>query len=425
MMLKWRKVIRQGVLLPLNAKGRPSNNGPLETNTNMAPRLRLHKESRPSGMWRRIDISNFRSIEHASITLAPFTVIVGPNGSGKSNFADALVFARDVALDASAAVSSRGGIAGVRRWRRTKPTDVTIDVRAARTIAALDRTYVRHLFRIHSGRQGDWSFSKETIEVMEDHTPKESLQRKGSTITGSNALPAAPATTASVMLAAKQFKQFAPTAALRNVRRYRLSPDAMRQPQLSVEETRLRENGDNIAASIQSIRAAGNIKDITQPMAKIVPGLEDIYVDQVGRYIALKFKQSQEEDAVAEFNATEMSEGALRALGIIVAAHQMTSDELLIIEEPEVSIHIGAANLLFDLLKGASARGAVLVTTHSADLLDAARDEEILVCEYKEGSTHIGPLSKAQREVVKQGLFSVAELMRSEPLRIEKGHEKG
>jgi type I restriction enzyme M protein len=97
----------------------------------------------------------------------------------------------------------------------------------------------------------------------------------------------------------------------------------------------------------------------------------------------------------------------------------MVRDELLLIEEPEVAVHVGAANLLFEILKEASSRGAVLLTTHSADLLDAARDEEILVCEHSSGSTKIGPLSSVQRRIVREGLFSIAELMRSEPLRIE------
>src|SRR3712207_7511297 len=114
-----------------------------------------------------------------------------------------------------------------------------------------------------------------------------------------------------------------------------------------------------------------------------------------------------------------MSEGAIRALGILVAAQQMSRDELLLLEEPEVSIHPGAAAVLFEFLKQASRRGAVLLTTHSAELLDAAKDEEILVCDYREGVTHIGPMEKEQRRLVKEGLLSAAELMRSEPLRIE------
>jgi predicted ATPase len=394
MMLKWRKKL-------------------------LNPQLRISKE-RNRGMWRRIEIANYRSIEHAEIVLAPFTLVVGPNGSGKSNFSDALVFARDVAFDAAAAVSSRGGISGVRRWRPSKPTDVSVDVRASTTKSGLSRTFARHSFKIHSGRKGNWTFSKERIEVVDAGVVKAFVDRDRTSVNGHPAEVSLPSATASAMLSARQFRPFAAsTSPLRNVRRYRLNPDSMRQPQVSSQEIRLAETGENIAAAIQSIHAAGEMRAIVEPMSKIVPGLTDISVEQVGRYLALKFRQMQEEGAFAEFNASEMSEGALRALGIIVATHQMQRDELLVIEEPEVSIHVGAANLLFDLLKEASERGAVLLTTHSADLLDAARDEEILVCDYRDGATVIGPLARSQRELVRAGLFSVSELMRSEPLRIE------
>jgi type I restriction enzyme M protein len=396
MILKWREILLQ-------------------------PQLRLSfRENRTKGMWRRIEIRNFRSIEQAKVDLAPFTVVVGPNGSGKSNFIDAVVFARDVAFDASTAISNRGGIVGVRRWRPSKPTDVTVDVRASASKVGLDRAYVRHHFKIHSGRKGEWSFSNERIEVVENGVTVAHLTRKSNSITGKPLVPASPDVSSSAMVTARQLRQFSRVSALHNVRRYRLNTEAMRQPQISSEETRLRESGDNIAAAIRAIRSEGKIAKIVEPMTKIVPGLQDIYVDQVGRYLALKFRQAQEdENAVADFNATEMSEGALRALGIIVATRQMVRDELLLIEEPEVAVHVGAANLLFEILKEASSRGAVLLTTHSADLLDAARDEEILVCEHSSGSTQIGPLSSVQRQIVREGLFSVAELMRSEPLRIE------
>jgi type I restriction enzyme M protein len=371
-------------------------------------------------MWRRIEIANFRSIEHADVVLAPFTLVVGPNGSGKSNFADALVFARDIGFDASAAISSRGGISGVRRWRPYKPTDVSIDIRSAPSRTALDRTFSRHLLKIHSGRKGDWSFSKERIEIFDSSAIKAYVERTRTTVTSQPMDVPVPGPTASVMLSARQFRPFSSaTSPIRNVRRYRLNPDSMRQPQLSSQENRLAETGENIAAAIQSIHSTGGMQAIVDPMAKIVPGLQDVSVEQVGRFLALRFSQMQGEGALAEFNATEMSEGALRALGIIVATYQMERDELLIIEEPEVSIHVGAATLLFDILKEASGRGAVLLTTHSADLLDAAKDEEILVCDYTDGATRIGPLSSAQRQLVREGLFSVAELMRSEPLRIE------
>ena len=61
----------------------------------------------------------------------------------------------------------------------------------------------------------------------------------------------------------------------------------------------------------------------------------------------------------------------------------------------------------------------MIVTTHSPELLDRAKDDEILVCEHVDGVTKIGPLAAAQRALVREGLFSVGEIMRSEDLRRE------
>lgn len=376
-----------------------------------APKARVAKRApkksaaRQGGMWRRIEIRNYRSIEHVSVELPPFAVVVGPNGSGKSNFVDALVFARDIATNASDAIKERGGIFGVRRWR-PKSTDVFIDVRASNSKIGLDSDYVRHAFRIRSDARGQFEFLEERIEVISQRE-KTSLKRTGSKF--EIQLPTQEIDfrfldkTASAILLAGQIDGFTRTAALRNVRRYRLNPAEMRRPQLGSDSRRLEENGSNIALATQAVREAGRLPELLRAMAKIVPGLRNAKVQQVDRFLTLRFVQEQEEGLTANFNATEMSEGALRALGIIVATLQMEPDELLIIEEPEVSIHTGAAALLFDVLKEASEAGAVLITTHSADLVDAARDEEILVCEYARGVTSIGPLAAEQRKVVRDG----------------------
>lgn len=387
-------------------------------------------------MWRRVELKNYRSIESVSVELAPFSVLVGANGSGKSNFADALVFARDVAWDAASAVERRGGIAALRRWRPTKPSEVTVDIRAAKGRAELDTDYVRHQFTIRSGASGKWAFRKERIEIVQRGEATFWIERAAASLTmrpsplevvrgGSNpgqtrgSIPLSPlGDTASAMVDARQFAPLSTLTPLRSVRRVRLNPEAMRLPQSATENQRLDEAGTNLGVAFRSLGRSAQ-EQILAAMQKIVPGLTGISVEPFDRFLLLKFDQRQSGGQTATFSATEMSEGALRALGILVAAQQMTADELLIIEEPEVSIHVGAAQLLFDVLKQASRRGAVLVTTHSADLLDAAHEEEILVCSYRDGVTNIGPLASAQREIVRQGLFSVAELMRSEPLRIE------
>lgn len=382
-------------------------------------------------MWRRIEIRNYRSIEYVNVDIAPFTAVVGPNGSGKSNFVDAFVFARDVANDASTAVQNRGGIVGVRRWRPSRPVDVTIDVRVSRSREELDTDFAQHGFTLSSKREGQWEFKREIVSEYIGGKANFELSRERKKIEWvtapkglSNALLSSiqnlnVSDTVSVMLFVRQLYQLRMSSSLRSVRRFRLNPDAMRQPQLATERNRLDESGSNIAMAIRFLRQSpGKWEPVRLAMRKLVPGLDDIEEGALGRYLGIRFFQ-QQADHLAEFAATEISEGAIRALGILVAAQQMIPNELLILEEPEVSIHPGAAVVLFNFLQRASKLGAVLLTTHSAELLDAAKDEEILVCDYRNGLTCVGLMETEQRNLVKEGLLSAAELMRSEPLRIE------
>lgn len=377
-------------------------------------------------MWRSIEIRNFRSLEHVKVVLAPFTVVVGPNSSGKSNFVDAFVFARDIAADASVAIQNRGGIASIRRWRPSKPVDVSIDVRVARSRDDLSQTYTRHAFTLASKKNGAWAFKREQIEVYRRASLAFSVERGGTEVTVRG--PDEEDTfelgeTVSAMFLSQQYalgSRLSDLRYLHKLQRFRLDPETMRRPQVATERIRLDESGSNLATAVQSLRTSSDKWEaVLAAMQKIIPGLTDIEEATIGRYMSLRFFQARPNDERAEFTATEMSEGAIRALGTLIASQQMGHRELMIFEEPEVSIHPGAAAVLFDALKAASRRGSVLITTHSPEFLDAANDEEIVVCDYRKGVTEVGPLDQAQRKLCREGLFSISELMRSEPLRIQ------
>lgn len=73
------------------------------------------------------------------------------------------------------------------------------------------------------------------------------------------------------------------------------------------------------------------------------------------------------------FNANSMSDGTLRALGILVALFQGgegARPSLVGIEEPEVALHPAAAAVVRDALTCASTRCQVVVTSHSPELLN-------------------------------------------------------
>jgi type I restriction enzyme M protein len=379
-------------------------------------------------MFIRLRLKNWRSIDDAEVEFAPFTVVVGRNSSGKSNLVDALRFASEIGRDAATAVSRRGGIASIRRWGPSKPFDITIEVRTANTRAALDSGFAQHECVLKSGREGAWFFEREKVVVADGDTQfavarkREELEVvvKGGKQGGKVVAPQLPDTT-SAMLWAGQFmpgRTHRTERTILPVRAIRPVPELMRQPHQPGESATLAETAANITTALGKMTEIER-GAVTTAMRRIVPGLVDVRAELAGRYATLVFTQGQGDDRRPDFAATEMSDGALRALAVVVAAQQMARGELLIVEEPEVSLHPGAADVVYDELHRASSRGAVLVTTHSPELLDRAKDDEILVCEYVDGVTRIGPLADEQRTIVRKGLFSAAELMRTEDLRRE------
>lgn len=372
-------------------------------------------------MFLRLRLKNWRSIEDAEVVLRPFTVLVGRNSTGKSNLVQALQFLHEASRDAATAVARLGGISSIRRWSKSKPFQIRLEVTAASSLEEIDTDSVRHELVLKSELAGAWKFAREDIEVLRKGRSSLRLRRENEEVEIMEgpkhfSKPLAVPGTTSAMFLARQL--FLPSSVIKSVRSIKPVPEQIREPQIPTDTPRLADNARNIASAIKAM-SPQQIREIVRAMGRVVPGLEDIRVQPVGRYLTLVFVQEHSKDQRPEFAATEMSDGALRALGVITAAVQMDRGEVLIIEEPEVNLHPGAAHVLFEVLHRAAERGLVLVTTHSPELLAQAKDEEILVCTYEEGRTHIGTLSSAQRALVREGLFSAAELMRSDELRAE------
>lgn len=381
-------------------------------------------------MWQRVSLRNYRSIEKADVVLAPFTVLVGANGSGKSNFADALLLATEISFDAQAAIKRRGGIASIRRWGIPDSEETSVTIRGADSRSDLDREFVEQFFSLLPDSGTEWRFESEWILstkggrgqllVREDEDLQELVPRFGEEQIGyvGRSLDGLVPTT-SISLFARQSKPLTPPSPSAS-RRLQLDLSKIRAPHLVSSSTELEEDGSNLAGVLRRLKAEGGVafEGVLLAMRRLVPELVDLSVFEAGQFLFVEFVQRQS-GGDARFGIREMSDGALRALGIIVAARTMPAGRCLIIEEPEVSVHPAAAAVLYEVLKEASERGSILVTTHSPEFLDAAHDEEILVCRYRDGLTRIGPLANAQREVLNEGLFSLSELIRSEPLRIE------
>ena len=183
------------------------------------------------------------------------------------------------------------------------------------------------------------------------------------------------------------------------------------------------QDGSNLTSVFKQLSSDVK-KNIEEYLAVIVPGVHKVYARKCGPKETLQFRQYVAEDKdPLIFYGNNMSDGTLHALGILVALFQgnQKAEErvtLVGIEEPEIALHPGAVAVLLDSLRDAAHRTQVIVTTHSPDLLeDKHLDvESILAVEADNGNTVIAPVDDASKSVVRDRLFTVGELLRSNQL---------
>jgi predicted ATPase len=352
---------------------------------------------------------------------------VGPNGAGKSNFLDALRFVAD-ALRTSLehALRERGGINEVRRRSGGHPNHFGL-----RLYFALSSGEVGHYaFRIGARPQGGFEVQDEECEVRAAEILGEVQYfrvHSGEVLETTQPGPAA-AIDRLYLVNASGLSAFRPVyEALSRMGFYSLNPDSIRDLQSPDAGELLARDGGNITSVLAQLERNSPSRKarIEEYLSRVVPGVHGVKVREIGPKETLEFRQQ-----VAglkdpwRFLAANMSDGTVRALGILVALFQSGNGAgprvpLVGIEEPEIALHPAAAGLLRDGLREASRSTQVIVTSHSGDLLD---DEQldagsILAVHAEGGSTHIAPLDQAGRAALLNRLYTPGELLRMDQLR--------
>jgi predicted ATPase len=206
---------------------------------------------------------------------------------------------------------------------------------------------------------------------------------------------------------------------------YNLSPERIKDLQLPDAGELLARDGSNISAVLDQIgKRRPEIKTrIEEYLARVVPGIRGVDAATIGPRETLQFRQDSAGPESWRFFAANMSDGTLRALGVLVAVFQSGDAPLAGLEEPEAGLHPAAVAVLLDALMEASAARQILVTSHSPDFLDSPNVEtdSILAVVAEAGSTYAGPLDSVGREALRKRLCTAGELLRADQLRPDRG----
>ncbi|MGR3641491.1 AAA family ATPase [Alterinioella nitratireducens] len=382
----------------------------------------------------RVKLRNYKSIASCDVRLNELSVLVGLNGAGKSNFLDAFAFISDACNNTlDAALRNRGGIGAVRRKSGGHPNNFGMSF-----FANLDG--VRNAFFAFeiSALPGEKFEVKKEVASISDPDPSKTFQYriergKIHSMTDIGVTPDIRPDRLFLTSVAglKPFDLL--FDAMSSLVVYDINPDEFRFPQPHEAGDLLSTSGQNLAAVLRELseEAPTVFRRVCEFLKRIVVGIERVEVKSLGPTETIKFSQKVQGIAAPwRFDALNMSSGTLRSLGVLTALfHQQMHHEprspFVGIEEPEGTIHPGAAAVLMDAILEASGSGQVILTTHSPELLDheGVRDDNLLVVTSERNETAIGHADTASRAAMKENLMTAGELLRANQLSVSKSNK--
>ncbi len=398
----------------------------------------------------RVRIKNYKSISACDVKLGSLTFLVGPNGSGKSNFLDALCFVADALRDSPAkALNDRvgeklhrrgGAIWEVHRKGSGGSMAIRLDFQLPGGLTGHYSLQLRPNGR-NQFNKGEPTFLVEREECKVSGPTSTEWFHISRTSHGAprqrmslDDAPSIPAKDGLYLAALGSVDPFPAVGdALTRMRSYNLSPGAIREETEPDPSPLLHRDGRNLPSLITQLDrwSPATKKRIEEYLRLVVPGVRSISTVSLDEpdgpgVIALELRQDFDARERGgqwpgwPFLAPNVSDGTLRALGILTALFQdgETPPSLISIEEPEIALHPAAVGILLGAMRSASKHRQVLVTTHSPELLHSGEvgSDELLAVSADTGATVIGRLDDGSREILADRLFSPGELLRLDQL---------
>lgn len=153
----------------------------------------------------------------------------------------------------------------------------------------------------------------------------------------------------------------------------------------------LRQDASNLAAFLFSLKTEA--PDIYQQIRKTVQLAIPFFDDFVLKPQELPTGEEQirllwrQKDSDYALWPSQLSDGSIRFICLVTALLQPDTPSTIIIDEPELGLHPYAITLLGALLRSASKRMQVIVSTQSVPLVNEFTVDDLVIVEREQGST--------------------------------------
>lgn len=351
----------------------------------------------------QIAIAGYRSIRSIILRLGQLNVVTGANGSGKSNVYRALKLMADAAAGRLAeSLAREGGFTSV-RWAGSKsngkdPVSLRLGFSSYSFSYCLDLGLP---IPSSSAFNFDAEMKRECLWYGASMDAKSLCADRRTTTLRTRAAGGKWTDVAlSLSRHASMLSEYAdPFNApelivlremLRSWRFYDTfrvdSESSVRRPSVVTFTPIMSGDGSDLAAALQTICEIGDHEGLDRTIGDAFPGSQiRIRVSDTGMQVAL------EQPGIArELTAAELSDGTLRFLLLVAALLTPRPPELIVLNEPENSLHPDLIPALGRLIKLAAENSQIVVVSHNPILVGELESDEICVpirLEKKEGAT--------------------------------------
>ena len=343
--------------------------------------------------------------------LDSLNVLIGPNGSGKSNFIEAFELLRALPTDLAMAASRAGGL-GELTWKgdASGPTTPCLDLtmnQIEKQAGAWNADAVSLRYRLRFGEVSDrlqifeewiappaaaadngkppfyfWHSHDKPggpfIDVR-DGLSREDRLRSRPDIASDRSVMAQlrdPFHYPEITWMGRTFSE------IQTFRDWSFGRDAefRRSQPVHLPEDRLLPDASNLAAVLNQVETWGRWSEFNDLLKRFFPRFERLSFWLLGGTVQLRLHETGFDTPVP---AARISDGKLRFIAMLAVLLSPEPPPLVCIEEPELGLHPDAVMLMGDVLKEASERMQLVVTTHSNALVSAFDDRAnaIVTCE--------------------------------------------
>jgi|MTBAKMStandDraft_1061839.scaffolds.fasta_scaffold14478_3 predicted ATPase len=336
-----------------------------------------------------ITIKGFKSIASVErLVLTPINVVIGPNGSGKSNFIGVFSFLHAIREGRlNDYVRKAGGAEQLLHFGSKETERIEIHISFSQEV---------NQYRLHLEPSSDDGLypAKETVSFWDKKRYKRPYDQSISSREGGEAGISDPKAKGTADWIRHRFSRW---------RLYHVHDTSESSPlrkTAKLNDNRfLRADGSNLPAFLYLLQEKHETvySLIRHTIQRVAPFFDDfqLYPDPLNEEtirLAWRHKNSDQ-----YFGASSLSDGTLRfiALATLFLQPEELCPSIILVDEPELGLHPAAITMLASLVRQASQKAQVILSTQSPFLLDHFEPENVLVTDRVKGGTQFTRLDSA------------------------------